>query len=78
MGESIDSKNIKKHKNDIFRLSALLLEGKSLHLPDEIAEDMLEFITKVADEPVDMKSLGLRGMKVESLLELICKYYMLR
>lgn len=51
---------------------------KSLHLPDEIAEDMLEFITKVADEPVDMKSLGLRGMKVESLLELICKYYMLR
>ena len=77
-GEYVDSKNIKKHKNDIFRLSALLLEGKSLHLPDEIAEDMLEFITKVADEPVDMKSLGLRGMKVESLLELICKYYMLR
>lgn len=77
-GESIDSKNIKKHKNDIFRLSALLLEGKSLSLPDKIAEDMLEFITKVADEPVDMKSLGLRGMKVESMLELICKYYMLR
>lgn len=56
----------------------LLLEGKSLSLPDKIAEDMLEFIIKVADEPVDMKSLGLRGMKVESMLELICKYYMLR
>lgn len=49
-----------------------------MSLPDKIAEDMLEFITKVADEPVDMKSLGLRGMKVESMLELICKYYMLR
>ena len=38
----------------------------------------MEFATKVADEPVDMKSLGLRGMKVESLLELIRQYYMLR
>ena len=30
-----------------------------MSLPDKIAEDMLEFITKVADEPVNMKSLGL-------------------
>lgn len=76
-GESIDSKNIKKHKNDIFRLAAMLLEGRTLKLPDKITEDMLNFVEKVAEEPVDMKSLGMRGVKFESLLELIRNYYML-
>ena len=76
-GESIDSKNIKKHKNDIFRLAAMLLEGRTLKLPDKITEDMLNFVEKVAEEPVDMKSLGMRGVKFESLLVLIRDYYML-
>ena len=76
-GKSIDSKNIKKHKNDIFRLAAMLLEGRTLKLPDKITEDMLNFVEKVAEEPVDMKSLGMRGVKFESLLVLIRDYYML-
>lgn len=77
LGENIDSKNIKKHKNDILRLSAMLLEDKTLHLPNKIAEDMLEFVEKVSKEPADMKSLGMKGLKFESLLELIRRYYML-
>lgn len=55
----------------------MLLEGRTLKLPDKITEDMLEFVEKVAEEPVDMKSLGMRGLKFESLLELIRDYYML-
>ena len=46
-------------------------------MPDKITEDMLNSVEKVAEEPVDMKSLGMRGVKFESLLVLIRDYYML-
>lgn len=43
-GEHVDSKNIKKHKNDIFRLSMLLTEKNHLKIPNTVKEDMEAFI----------------------------------
>jgi len=49
-GEQVDSKNIRKHKNDIIRLSALLSPESRLILPETIKNDMKDFLSKV-DEP---------------------------
>ena len=42
-GEQIDSKNIKKHKNDVFRLAQLITSDTRQALGAEIAEDMKIF-----------------------------------
>ena len=55
-GEQVDSKNIKKHKNDVFRLAQLITANTRQVLSSEIA-----------DETVDLKSLGIRGTDKQKL-----------
>lgn len=74
-GEAIDSKNIKKHKNDVFRLAQLMSADSRKQLDDEIANDMKRFLTEIREEPVDFKSLGIRGATFESMLTLLCRCY---
>lgn len=60
-GEQVDSKNIKKHKNDVFRLAQLITANTRQALNPEIAEDMKNFLSEMIDEEVDLKSLGIKG-----------------
>ena len=66
-GESIDSKNIRKHKNDIFRLSELITAETLIVVPSSIFQDIEDFIEQMASEDLDSKSLGLRRGKTEML-----------
>ena len=74
-GEQIDSKNIKNHKNDVFRLAQLITTNTRQTLSSEIAEDMKLFLASIADEEVDLKSLGIRGTTKERMLELLYQCY---
>lgn len=70
-GEPIDSKNIKKHKNDVFRLTELINPTTKISTPYEVYVDIQEFLKKMKDENIDMKQLGLTGRtKNELLIEL--------
>lgn len=56
-GEKIDSKNIKKHRNDVFRLVQLLPADASIKLADPIREDLRRFVELArADETLDPKA----------------------
>ena len=66
-GELIDSKDIKKHKNDIFRLFASLPGNVTVTLPPSIETNVRQFLSKIQDEEVDLKALQLRGSKAEIL-----------
>ena len=46
-GEQVDSKNIKKHKNDVFRLAQLITANTRQVLSPEIAEDMKKFLSDI-------------------------------
>jgi hypothetical protein len=48
-GEQIDSKNIRKHKNDVLLLYDLLPSDLRIVLPETIEKDMKEFIWKNID-----------------------------
>ena len=48
-GEHVDSKNIKKHKNDIIRLSALLSPDQKFTLPATVVSDMKAFLKDVGE-----------------------------
>ena len=49
-GGQVDSKDIRKHKNDVFRLSVLLLPDVILALPGTVMNDLRAFLAKV-DQP---------------------------
>lgn len=74
-GESVDSKNIKKHKNDVFRLAQLITAESRQYLNDEIAADMKCFLNELEKENVDLKALGIRGFSQESIISLLRNCY---
>ena len=76
-GESVDSKNVKKHKNDVFRLAQLITANTRQPLSTEIAEDMKQFLSAITNEEVDLKSLGIRGLEKKKIMDILYKCYSL-
>ena len=76
-GEQVDSKNIRKHKNDVFRLTELLNQnmGSILDLPETIKEDMRKFIKHMQSADVDLKQLGIHDRSKEQILEELSAIY---
>lgn len=59
-GEEVDSKTVSKHRNDVMRLSQLLIPAQSLKLVPKIHEHLSLFLGRLGDDAsVDPKSLGL-------------------
>lgn len=59
-GEMIDTKMVRKHRNDVLNLTGLLT-GEVIKLPESIAADMALFVERVAAEDIDFKALRIRG-----------------
>ncbi len=74
-GENIDSKNIRKHKNDIFRLSALLSQNSKINVTPEIYKDIQTFLQAMRQEVIDTKQLGLTRSK-ETILGVLQSTYL--
>lgn len=56
-GEKIDGKNIKKHRNDVFRLVQLLPKGASIELAVSIRDDLRKFVDLAqADATLDPRA----------------------
>lgn len=66
-GEAVDSKNIRKHKNDVFRLSALLTPGTKVSVNQTVWNDLQSFFQAMQTEPVDTKQLGISRRKDDVL-----------
>ena len=61
-GEQIDSRNIRKHKNDIIRLSALLTPDFKLFLPDKISDDMRRFLATIDTSTEYLRTAAAYGL----------------
>ena len=71
----IDDKNIKKHKNDVFRLTELVDPTNKITVPSSVYADIQEFVQRMQNESVDMKQLGLVGKTKEQILKEIKEMY---
>lgn len=61
LGEKIDEKDLRKHRNDVIRLSQLLTLSDRIPLSSTIHKDMSMFIRKLEhDDTIDCKSLGIK------------------
>ena len=74
-GKRVDSKNIKKHKNDVLKISQLLSPQLRVELPDPIKDDMRACIAGIAGDAIDMKSLGLAELTLEQIIDSINVIY---
>ncbi len=74
-GEHIDSRDIRKHKNDVIRLSMLLTPTTKINLSHEIKEDLSQFIQNLDKEELNLKQLGIRKMNKDALIQLLCQVY---
>lgn len=75
-GIHIDEKDIRKHKNDIMRLTSLLTGEERCELPEIVRLDMSLFIEKLSLEPVNLKSLNLPGVTFEDVLSVLKRIYL--
>ena len=74
-GEKVDSGDVKKHRNDVFRLLQLLPANGTLVLPGTIASDMRSFLDAVAeDESFKPADIGLRLSREDGLARLSSAY----
>ena len=74
-GQQVDGKNIKKHKNDVFRLAQLILPETRQGLCAEIAGDMRKFLSEMGNEDIDLKSIGVRGADKKRILTILYQCY---
>ena len=74
-GEAIDSRDIRKHKNDVFRLYQIVDPEISMEVPAKVKADMATFVTRVASEGMDLKAPGMPKAGLESILADLRKLY---
>ncbi|EIQ02148.1 hypothetical protein OpiT1DRAFT_00729 [Opitutaceae bacterium TAV1] len=68
-GERVDTANIRKHKNDVFRLSVLLTEAMRISLPDSIKHDLGQFARRMREDTIDLKLLGIRTCSLSQIMD---------
>lgn len=67
-GEQVDTKSIKKHRNDVFRLSVLLAPTQKVDVAGSIKQDLDNFLTAMAtEEGINLKDFGI-AIGLEDLL----------
>ncbi|MCK5792728.1 MAG: hypothetical protein KAH34_17875 [Ketobacter sp.] len=70
-GDKVDSKTVKKHRNDVFRLSVLLLPTQQVAVADTIKQDMARFLTAMeTEEGLDLKNFDIPSSLDEVLSNL--------
>jgi len=70
-GEDIDTKNIKKHKNDVFRLLANVSPTSRIEPSVGIQNDVIQFIEKIREDKPDLRNLGISSTSFDEMLEIL-------
>ena len=74
-GETVDSKNISKHKKDILRIAAELVLESTGELPEAVETDIRAFIDLLAQDPFDSNSLKAYGLSNDEVVEVLHRVF---
>lgn len=66
---TVSEKDIKKHRNDIFRLHQLLSIEDSILLPVPIKRDLVEFFQHIEKNAIDLKTLDLKNTTYDKVIK---------
>ena len=74
-GAEIRSSEIKKHKNDIFRLLQVLDPELDLQPSPSVANDFAGFLDRIESEGIDLHALGLRSLTLPDAIAQFRRIY---
>lgn len=77
VGDDIDTKNIKKHKNDVFRLLANVSPESRIEVSEETQNDVMKFIEQLKEDKPDLKNLGIRSASFDEMLEILSDIFLI-
>lgn len=72
-GEHVNERDLKKHKNDVFRLLEIIPDGIQIRIDGLVREKVIEFLERIKDEPLALQQIGVSVSKEQgiSLIESI-------
>lgn len=73
-GEHVDSRNMKKHRNDIIRI-AIELMLESCELSETVKEDMRAFVEKLHITDAELKNLNIIGVHEADIIKTLNAVY---
>ena len=74
-GADIDAKDVKKHRNDVFRLLAIVDPEFRADLSPQVRTDLTTFIEKMGNEDIALQHLGLGQQSLEESLAELQRIY---
>ena len=74
-GAHVNERDLKKHKNDVFRLFLLVDPSSQIAISSAVDADVKQFIDAMRGEPIDVKKLGVEGMPLEEILNTLEKVF---
>ena len=75
-GAMVDAKSVRKHLNDVLRLSQLLTPATRVSVDKKIGDDIARFLVDIAaDTSIDPKALQLGNVTVSDLVGRIAQAY---
>ena len=77
-GSKEDAKHLKKHKNDVFKLAAMLPTDSEFQLPESIKSQLIEFLNTIQGqlpEKVIFKDMGLGNIDAQRIVDQIKKSF---
>ncbi|MBU4555743.1 MAG: hypothetical protein KJ747_02590 [Actinobacteria bacterium] len=74
-GEAVSRDDIKKHRNDIIRLSQLVSPAQRIALPDAIRVDLAEFVARALRDGAEPRTFGVIGMSLQDVRSLLGAVY---
>ncbi len=66
--------DIKKHKNDVYRLSQLLVEEPLENVPKRISDDIKQFTLEARKDNIDLKQIPI-GSEITEICDLLLMVY---
>lgn len=77
-GEKVNRHDIRKHRNDVFRLFQVVEPDERVVLPDIVIKDMQLFLAAVqADPPQTLKPFGLGSTRFDEIVNMLQNIYAL-
>lgn len=73
-GIHVNSKDIRKHRLDVFRLFPLVREGLQIVVPSSVSRDIQNFISQIQEADIRLADIGISRSK-ESILDIYRKMY---
>lgn len=73
-GMHVNSRDIKKHRLDVFRLFQLVRQDQKIFVPKSVGEDIVQFITQMRETEIRLTDIGVHRSK-DSILDIYSNMY---